>query len=543
MLGFSQGSPRKVTFSKFTLTENVNPGNRGVTGLELQFDASFNWEETDFFKRDFNLSFRMEQAGNVVLHSDKMQKRLSSMMVQSEKVGGKPGMAAHGKAVFIPYLEIPLESGLQKADLIFSVSNGEGTYTDCFKTSITWQHKKIVRHNLNAQQFDFKELMVDYAAKEFATGAAGIGLSAEIGLKYGPEECVESSYELACVIKSGGKQVFDSRTAASSDKTRSVAVEVFEGKPQSKVRFFINYYDLKMDGPAEAEIAFFLIGAEGGPKQVFSKTILLEAPVKYNFEEQVFTLKKVEVTPAVVDGVQGIAVDYACAFKYHTILRNPEKGQYYFYLALLDGSGKLAIDPARAPKHAAGTSHLLDAQLPSATNTIGQGRLFIPYYMLHTAAGPQQLKYALMVSDISLGTKFPVIGQGTVSVTKPEEQQYWVAMEQLDMIDANYDVEFIPPGSRLPELQYLLCVGEDAFFESEYTRNSLSAVPGSALLRISKGDKIGMKLYDIDSGFFNASDLQGKWDILYEGKADPFLYEVHNQGQVVTLRVKVDRRD
>ncbi|MEY3444797.1 MAG: hypothetical protein RLZZ519_3078, partial [Bacteroidota bacterium] len=465
-----------------------------------------------------------------------------SISTSLETIDGKRGMSSREVSLFIPYFEIPLESGTQKADLIFSLSNSGGSYTDCFKTSISWQHKKIVRHNLNDQIFEFKNLKVDYNAKEFRTEQAGLALSSDIGLKYGPEDCIESSYQLACVIRSGGKEVFDSETAENSDQTRLVPLEMIEGKPGSKVRFFVNYNSLKMDGPAEADIVFVLLGAEGGPKEIFTKRMLLDVPVKYNFDEQQFTLQKVEVIPATNDGVQGISVHYACAFKYTTILRNPEKGKYYFYLALLDANGKLAIDPARAPKSVSGTSHLMDAQLPSTTNTVARGSLFIPYYMLTTPAGAGNLKYALMVSDISLGTKFPVLGQGTVAVDKPEELKFRVALEQLEMIDADYDVEFIPPGSRLPELQYLFCVGEYAFFESEYNRNSLFAIPSSATLRISKGDKISMKLYDIDSGFFNNSDLQGKWDIEYLGKASPFLYEAHNQGQVINLRIKVEKR-
>ncbi len=536
-------SPRKVTFSKFTVTENVDQYSKGITGLLLKFDVTFNWEETDFFKKSFNLMFRMEQNGTVVLRSENMKNTPSSISTSSETIGGKRAMAARGASVFLPYLEIPLESGSQKADLIFSLSNGDGSYTDCFKTNISWQHKKIVRHSLNEQVFDFKAIEVDYAAKDFMSEQAGLTLSSDIGLKYGPEECLESSYQLACVIRSGGKQVYDSRKAENSDQTRTISAEMVEGKPSSKVKFFVNYHALKLDGPADAEVVFVLIGAEGGPKEIFSKNMRLEVPVKYNFEEQKFTLEKVEVVPGVSDGVQGLLVHYACAFKYTTILRNPEKGKYYFYLALFDANGKLVMDPARAPKGVSGTTHLMDSQLPSATNTVARGNLFIPYYMLTVPAGATNLKFGLMVSDINLATKFPVVGQGTVAITKPEEQKYWVALEFLNMIDANYDAEFIPPGSRLPELQYLFCVGEDAFFESEYTRNSLSAIPGSAMLRISKGDKIGMKLYDIDSGFFNNSDLQGKWDLEYAGKANPFFYEVNNQGQVVSLKIKVERRD
>lgn len=542
---WAQGTPRKITFSNFKVQENVNQYGKGITGLELRYDLYFNWEEPDFFKQSFTQGFRMVQGDRLVLESAKMASKPGSVLARPGTQGGKAGMWATGQKLFIPYLEIPLESGPQKAGIIFSFSNGDGTYTDCHTAALSWQHRKVVRYDLNAQEFTFQPPVIDYAGKEFARQeVSGMSVTSDIGLKYGPEECMESKYELACLIRKGGKVVFDSRQSrATFDKTRSIAVELKEGKPAAKVSFFIHYQDLQMDGPAQVELVYVLLGAEGGPKEIHARPLLLDVPPKYSFEDQEFRLRKVEVEEAVEDGVQGLAVHFACGFKYASILRDPERGKYQFYLALMDGKGKLAMDLARAPKQGFGTAHLMDGHLPSATDTIARGHLFIPHYMLHTPAGSQTLSYALMVSDVNLGTKFPVLAQGTITLTKPEERSYWVAVEQLEMIDANYDAEFIPPGSHLPELQYLFCVGEDAFYESSYVKNSLHAVPGGALLRLSRGDELSLKLYDVDSGFFNASDLQGRWKIDYMKQGDHFSYEVQDQGQVKGMRLKVDRRD
>jgi hypothetical protein len=192
--------------------------------------------------------------------------------------------------------------------------------------------------------------------------------------------------------------------------------------------------------------------------------------------------------------MQGIAIHYSVRFKYAGILRNHEKGKYYFYLAVFDASEKLVIDPSRAPKHATQTIHLMDAQLPSPGNTTGGGHLFIPYYMLTTSPGIHRLRYALMVSDINLGTKFPIVCQGTLDIQKREEHHYRIALDRLEMIDADYDVESISPGMHLSELQYLFSVSEDAFFQGTYNQNSLIAVTGAAILRVSVGDKLQMKL-------------------------------------------------
>jgi hypothetical protein len=541
----SQGqTPRKVTFSNFTMQEDVMQYDKGITGLVLKYDVYLNWEDTEVFSSNFNVSFRLVQAGVTILESSKMNRSSRTFMAHSEQVGGKPGMAARGQRDFIPFTEIPLEAGPQKAEIIFSLSNNLGTYTDCFKTTLSWNHKKVVRHDLNEQVFVFKNIQTDYAAKSFAHQDLGMLVHADMDLKYGPEECMESSYQMAFLLNRNGTTVYDSRKAKSmsSDKTKSVSVELKDQKPSARTSFFVDYHDLSVEGPTEVEVVFVMMGAEGGPKEVHRQTMTLDLPLKYNFEEQKFNLHEVVVEPSTRDGVQGISVNFACGFKHASVMRNPDRGDYYFYLALYDGNGKLVVDPKRAPTIVTRTSHLLDGHLPSPADSVAQGQLFIPYYMLTTAAGSHDLKYKLMVSDKNLGTNFPVVGQGTVAVQKPEERMYYVSLQKLQMIDANYDAEFLSVNGHLPELQYLFCVGEDAFYESNYSKNSLSAVPGSVILRCSAGDELMMKLYDVDSGFFNASDLQGKWKLDYAVRGEKFDWEVKAEGQVEEMLIRVERK-
>lgn len=533
-----QAQNRKITLSKFTVTENATQFGSSVTGLELKFDLTFNWREAASQQQSFDPSFRLVQNGQVIISSDKLPNRPSSIYASNGTVSGKEGMVANACRIFIPYMEIPLESGPQKAEFILTMRNSEGTYTDCAKAAMSWTHRKLVLHSMDEQEFTLQKVNMQHYVEEFSSKKQGMALTADVGLKYGPDESRDAGYNFALLIRSGGKVVYDSRSSNSfSDKTRTLRNELLEGKAQGKLGFQVNYEDLKMDGPAEAEIVFVLLGAEGGPREAMRANMTVNAPVKYNYEDQEFTLKTIEVNPAVKDGVQGISVHYSCGFKYNTVLRNPEKGRYFFYLALFDANGKLAIDPARAPKSSYGTAHLMDGQLPVGTSTEGSGDLFIPLYMLTVPAGTANLKYALMVSDANLATKFPPVGQGTVTVQRPAERRFKVSMERLEMIDANYDAEFIPPGSHLPELQYQICVGDDAYYSSDYNRNSLTAIPGSVTLRLCEGDELNMRLYDVDSGFFNASDLQGRWKIEYAGKPNTFLYEVQNQGQVLALRI------
>jgi hypothetical protein len=66
-------------------------------------------------------------------------------------------------------------------------------------------------------------------------------LSADIRLRYGPEECLDSQYESAMSIWSAGSQVYDSRQASGAgERTKTIPLELREGKPASATSFFVN---------------------------------------------------------------------------------------------------------------------------------------------------------------------------------------------------------------------------------------------------------------------------------------------------------------
>jgi hypothetical protein len=537
----AQGATRTVSISKFTLQDGYVESD--FSGLRMQFDMAFNWVETEFMQRSFTVTYRLEQGGKAIFPNAEFSDNSRGVMANEQTVKGKASMVSTANSLFVPYVWLPLESGPQTVDVVLTVSNKEGTYTDCYRKAITFQHKKMVRHNSLQQGFTFSNILFDYAAKSFGTNQPGMNVTSKVDFKYGVQESLDAQYEMAMLLRgAGGKVLYDSRKEShGGDKTKSVRIETREGKPTTEMTFFASYYDIAMEGPAEVELVYVLLGAEGGPKEIFAQKMLVNVPPMYNFEEQVFTLKSVTASATQKDGVSGISVQYACAFKYTGTVRNFEKGMFFFYAAILDGAGKVVIAPERAPTAGASTTHLQDGQMPSADHAVGTGELFIPLHLLNVAAGSHNLKFALMVSDVNLQTKFPVVGTGTVAITKPADHQYLLSLEQLDMIDANYDAEVIPVSSRLPELQYLFAVGADNYYQSEYNRNSLSAIPGSATLHVCDGDPISMVLYDVDSGFFNNSDLQGKWKIEYLGKGSTWYYEVANTGQVVKLRLKVTK--
>lgn len=538
----AQGTSRTVTFPKFALQEAALEGD--FSGLRMQFDIGFNWVEEDFFKRSFTVSYRMVQGDRVVLASGDGHLNNLSISPTVQTIKGKSVMTATGYSIFIPYIDIPLEAGPQTAEVIFSLANDEGTYTDCFKKTVSFTHKKIVRHDLNQQVFTWSDLQCKYGLQSFSGNYPGMQMSAKVQLKYGPQESLNSEYEFALLLRNtAGKVVFDSRKAAKgSDPTRTLKNEMVDGKPSGVWSSFVGYYDIAMEGPGEAEVVLLLLGAEGGPKEIYQQKMMLQLPPQYNYETQEFALKAVSATEAVRDGVKGIAVAYNCGFKKAGIIRNPEKGQYYFYAAIFDANNKLVVAPDRSPTSGAGTSHLLDGHLPGEANVPAEGTLFIPLHLLNLPAGTHNLRFALMVSDINLQAKFPMVGNGNIVVNKPADVKYRVSLESLEMIDSDYDVEVIPVSSRLPELQYFFAVGKDRYFTSDYTKNSLTALPGAVTLHLSEGDPIQMVLYDVDSGFFNESDALGTWKIEYAGKGDSFDYVVNNSGQVVHLKLKITRQ-
>lgn len=539
----AQTNANTITFSKFTLQQDAKDEANGMSGLRLKFDIAFSWAEEDFFKRTFSMTYRLDENGKTILRCTDPGLYAPSVTPTQQTVKGKPGMVSIGKEVFIPYTAIPLESGPKQLDLYFSLANDEGTYTDCFKTKLIFNHKKIVRHSLNDQVFTFSNIQLDAAAKEFSTSRRALAIAADVNFKYNLEESIEDKYEVCWLIRNAaGKQVFDSRKIGSTgDRTEVLPNELREGKAGAKLSMVASYHDIDLEGPNEAEIVFLLLGTEGGPKEIFSKKMMLDLPYKYNFEEQSFTLKSTSAKATQRDGVQGIEVQYACAFKNTGVMRNEEKGMYYFYAAIFDAAGKVVVAPERASTQGAGTAHLQDGQLPSPENAIASGSLFIPLHMLTVPAGSHALKFGLFVSDKGLQSKFPMVGNGNIAVAKPAEQLYALSLERLDMINADYDTEIIPISSNLPELQYYFAVGEDNYFASEYNRNSLSAIPATATLRLCEGDPINLVLYDVDSGFFNDNDLLGKWKIDYAGKGNSFVYELHDAGQVVALRLKISK--
>jgi hypothetical protein len=539
----AQGTAHVVSFSKFTVKEGYKQESDGVTGLLLQFDVAFNWLEDDYYKRSFQLSYRVLHNGNELLRSTDEGLSAPNMTAMSQSVKGKPGMVVAAQQVMIPYRAIPLESGPQSVEIVFSLANNTATYTDCYKATVNFTHKKIVRRDLNAQVFTFSNVVLDKTAKEFSTGNAAMEIKAHVDFKYGPEESLNDKYEMYWLLRNlSGKVVFDSRkNTSASDQTVTLPNALIDGKASAKLSMIGSYYNIDLDGPQEAEVVIVLNGTEGGPKEIFTQKMMLNVPPKYNFEAQEFVLNGVKAAPSQRDGVGGIEVNYSCAFKQTGTLRNPEKGKYFFYAAIFDAAGKVVIAPERAPTKGSGSTHLQDGHLPALDHAVAAGSLFIPYHMLTVAAGNHNLKFMLMVSDVNLQTKFPPISNGTVAITKPADVHYRLSLERLEMIHANYDSDIAGLSSPLPELQYLFAVGEDNYFASEYDRNSLTAIPGAATLHLCEGDPINLLLYDIDSGFFNESDLQGQWKIDYAGKGDSFTYSLDNAGQVVALRLKVTK--
>jgi hypothetical protein len=539
---FAQSGAKKVTFTNFTVQENHKDYRTGLLGLLLNFDVEFSWKEPAFENQQFSLSYRAEQGSKTVFQSGNPQ--LPSAIFSVDKGSQSVSMSAKSINISVPYASIPLPAGEQTVNFVFSLANNVGTYPDCATKWVNFNNKKVVSHSIEDQEFTFQDLKTNFAGKDFMSGIRGIEISAKLLTKFKAEETVETSYDFATLVRNGsGKVVFDSRKAAEGHKTVvNVALSDVNGRAGGTLNSFVDFRSLDMEGPGEGEIVFLAMDANGGSKEVFSKKMTLQVPPKYQYEEQGFSASNLTVKPSKVDGVQGIAVNFNCQFTHYGTMRNPEKGNYYFFLALMDATGKQVIALERAPNATAGTTQLMDGFLPEITPTPIKGGLFIPFTMLNLPEGNHSLKYALMVSDINLGTKFPTLATGSLEVVKPKEIQYFVRLEKLVMVNSDYDTEVFGLSSNLPELQYAIGVGFDHYYESEYIKNSLNGVPGSCLLRLSEGDPINLDLYDVDSGFFNDTDKLGSWNLAYVGKGQSFDFHLQNTGLVGDLLVHLERK-
>jgi hypothetical protein len=533
---------REVSIENWSLAEEKRESRTGLRGIEISMDINFNWVPEEYGYQIFEAQYRLEQDGKVVHRSaENGTAKPLSVMANDWPKQSTVGISCRHYTLFIPYSAISAENGFVKAEFIMTLSNKEGTYTDCIKRTIGFEQRNRQVHNLNEQVFDFQMATLDYAANE--NEHPGFAIKGNINYKFGPDDVMEPHYECNWLLRdSTGKVVFDARKDGSFPKPVKLTVSTVDAKPAGSYRFFVPYQDLVLEGKHKLSLEVTLLGAEGGPKQIHKEVLMVDLPIQYNFEAQEFSPGNVEVIATELDGVSGIEMSYTCTFKKVGLMRNAEKGNYYFYMALFDANGKMIVAPERAATKGARTSHLQDGHLPSSPQEATvSGKLFIPYYMLKLIPGKHTLKYALMVSDINLETKFPVLEQGTIAIQKPLEVRYHLSLEELVMNDSDYDVEFITYNSHYPELQYYFAVGFDNFYESQYVKNSLTAVPGSANLLLSQGDPINLSLYDVDSGFFNYSDMLGRWRIEYAGKTSPFYLRIDNVGQVQSLRLKVTK--
>ena len=533
---------RKIQIANFELEGNHNRYSRGTLGLLLSFDVGFSWQEESLSARSFDIEYRLEQKGKVLPNLEGTIRK--GPRAYSRGRSADENMHVKDLEIFIPYADIPLESGTQNVAVIFSFKNKNGNYPDCAKESIRFKHVKTVIHDVNEQVFDFGELEMDYQGSLFSTKTPALAMKGKVNLKYGPGEIKEDQYDVIWTLRdTDGNMIYQSESQKSSlEKHTTLSPRIVNGKPVANLKASIDYYQLKADGPTPATLEFFVKGANGGPKSIYKKQMTFDFPEKYKFEEQEFTITQVIAAAVKKDGVQGIEIFFQTTPKFTSILRNPEKGDFYFYPLIYDETGKQVILPARAPKIGGSTSHLMDGYFPDFKNKNHSGSLFVPSYMLDLTPGKHALKFALMVSDKNLGTNFPELAKGEFKCEKPAEVTWHLALEYLEMVNAKYDVEFIPVSSRLPELQYAFCVGGDRFFKSDYVKNSLTAVPGATTILCSRGDQMRITLYDVDSGFFNDSDFLGGWELPYPTDGNSFILEKKDEGQVKRMKIVGEKR-
>lgn len=533
----AQATDRKIEFGNLELEGDHNRYSRGTFGILLTFDINFSWTESNLSDQGFDLTYKIEQKGQV-LPGPKGEIR-EAARVYARNRASDANMSITGVEIFVPYSDIPLESGQQDIDFVFSLKNRSGNYPDCDRLGIRFKHIKTIIYPIEEQEFDFQNISLNYHPIDQFEERPFLLFESEVINKYGLGQIKEESYELYWILKDDhGNIIYDSQKSSTSfDQKVILRPSIRDNKTRSSLKTKIYYYELKAEGPTKATLYFYLLGTEGGPKEIYSLSKTFDFPTKYNFADQEFSVSNVLANAKTIDGVQGYEFNFEANAKLNSVLRNPEKGDYYFFVQLFDETGKQIIQPNRAPRFGGNTTKLQDGFLPNYHQSQKNGHLFVPAYMISSSVGGHKFSYALMVSDKNLGTNFPILHKGTFEGTKPQEISWQVNLEHLVMKDDKYDTEFIPISSRLPELQYSFNIGNDRFFKSEYVKNNLSAVPGGTSLLLSKGDKMRLVLYDVDSGFFNESDFLGSWILPYPETGDAFTTEKTNEGQLSTMKI------
>lgn len=541
----AQNTDLEISMRNFTFSPE-QMDDKGRHGIGMQFDLRFSKIITDFRAKRFEITWRLEdQAGKVVYQSkDQDGYEDEKEVVHPSKPWKSTGsyMEDTEIEVSIPYTLMKFQPGQKNLKIIFSAASNVYQIPDFATKDISFVHKVFVRHSLEDQSFEMADIQFEYEAKGFAVDEPGMQIIAYLRPKYRMDEADDNSYQVSWLLRDQGKILFDSRKCPSiHHQQKGIYLDNLKEDGTSGLSMFVNYSEVNMTGPAEVEVVL-IADSDGKTKEIYAKKHLLNVPVKYRFEEQEFKLSDLGTKVVFDKGAQGIRINCKVQMSKFGPRIDPVRGDFYIYPVFRDEGGNVVWKPEKLHRHNGGNNRLSYALTAFKDEGPASLEFFIPFYELNLPPGAARLQYSIFASDKYRNHRFPELSKGGLVTDAPKLRTYEVHLTNLNMKDSDYDTEVAPFGSRLPDLQWSLKVGSDRIHVSSKRKNSLTAPTGEVRVRVAEGDSMSIVLYDIDSGFFNASDFLGRWYIPYMDKGEKFVIERSDEGLLNRLRVEVVRR-
>lgn len=541
----AQKSDLEVTMRNFSFVPDQTDDN-SRHGIGMKFDVRFSRIITDFNEKRFDITWRMEdQTGKVVYESKEQEEYEDEKeVVHPSKPWRKTVsyMEDTDIEIAIPFAVMNFESGPKKLKIIFSAKNKVYDIPDFASYDIEFEQKVFVRHKMAEQSFEMVEIKFNYGAKGFAIKEPGMKIVATLRPKYGIDESADDSYQIYWLIRDQGRILFDSRKCPSiHHRKEGLYLENLKEDKTAKAGMFLNYREIRMAGPAEVEVVL-IADADGKTKEIYAQKHLLDVPVKFSFEEQEFKLSDLGTKVIYDKGAQGIRISCQVEMSKFGPRIDPERGAYYVYPVFRDEGGNILWKPERLGNSGHGNKRLSFALNAFSDEGPANLEFFIPFYEMDLPEGTVKLQYSIFASDRARQHRFPELSKGGFVTTAPKLRTYVVHLTNLDMKSSDYDTEFAPFGSKLPDLQWSLRVGSDRIYISSKRKNSLTAPTAEVTMRVAEGDTCSIVLYDIDSGFFNASDFLGRWELPYMDKGKKFVIQRSDEGLLNNLRVEMEQK-
>lgn len=266
---------------------------------------------------------------------------------------------------------------------------------------------------------------------------------------------------------------------------------------EQTIELLADYNEIQLDEAGEAEIRI-LVEEEGGKeKEIWKKTQFLALPKKYAFEEQYVVGENPDTRVVVKDEVIGLEVSVTAKFKLTGPRKDPQRGDYYFYLNINNATGRALLhhyEVTLPEKHTTVNKVGVNPQL--AQDDRVRVNFFVPLRLLALEAGDRLVQVVVEMSDVQGRVKFPELFKADTPIEMPEVKQLQVQVQELEL--AQKDAATGAPyfGSHKPDLQWQIRVGEDVDFASPAQEGSLVAEPGDGKAKAGANDAVWLVLMD-----------------------------------------------